>query len=640
VPDITDTPPRGKPETATPGAAEGPRIRETDAPNKDAASLLRDVKAAAPGTAADTSPRETEAVAPDADGTPTGLETDAHAPFLDVASFLRDVKATAPGSIAAPCLRETEADAPYADGAPTGRETDAHAPFLDIVSLLRDVKAAAPATVSAPSLRGTETDATRAAGGSPSLEADAPAAAGTFSSPRTEEDMEVLRIWAAGGSGDKLARRAKSVLYSLDGFSDAAAARKFGSSTCAVATWRKRFLTMGPAGLRRRQGPPRHRVYPYEATRDMVLGILEGPPPKDRGPWTPPAIGRELGITAARVREVFRREELTPPAGRSRRPARPRVRPEADMDVLRAWAACPDSEDAPDPAVAGRARAVLASLEGLAPAPGARPGLTETRRWTRRFLARGPEGILNASPLPPANADDRSRAEELLSAPPPEGLRAWHVPALAEELGISQMRVRNALKEAGIRLAPPPGKTLRAAASRPPEDLEALRRISEGEGCVPPAGPRVGPPGFGPAVRAKAVLKSLEGLEDKEVGDLFGVNWTSVTRWKKLYARGGPEALLDRPQAPPPRVFPYPETRDRVLELLKGPPPPGSGAWTAKALTLATGLSAFRIREVLKKEGITTGPMSGRSLRKKQEPPEAGGAAPRVPPLTQEPGEG
>jgi transposase len=267
--------------------------------------------------------------------------------------------------------------------------------------------------------------------------------------------------------------------------------------------------------------------------------------------------------------------------------------------------------------------------------------LTETRRWTRRFLARGPEGILDASPLPRQSADDLAKAEALLATPPPDGLRAWHVPALAAELGISQMRVRHALKEAGIRLAPPPGKTLCAAASRAPEDLEALKRIADGEASAPPAGPRVGPPGFGPAVRARAVLKSLEGLEDKEVGDLFGVNWTSVTRWKKLYARGGPEALLDRPQAPPRRTFPYSETRDRVLELLKGPPPPGAAIWTAKALTMMTGLSTFRVKDVLKKEGITIGPMTGRRRRKVQAPPpEDGGAETPAPQEAQDPLEG
>ncbi|MDR1038072.1 MAG: helix-turn-helix domain-containing protein [Deltaproteobacteria bacterium] len=136
--------------------------------------------------------------------------------------------------------------------------------------------------------------------------------------------------------------------------------------------------------------------------------------------------------------------------------------------------------------------------------------------------------------------------------------------------------------------------------------------MADGEGLPDSRSTRVGPPGFGPAVRARAVLMSLEGMEAKEAATVLGVNWTSVARWKGLFARGGPQALLDKPQAPPPRAYPYDQTRDMVLALIGGPPPEGLSTWNGKALARALGLSSFRVREVIEKEGIKLGRRRGR----------------------------
>src|SRR5215207_3067370 len=67
------------------------------------------------------------------------------------------------------------------------------------------------------------------------------------------------------------------------------------------------------------------------------------------------------------------------------------------------------------------------------------------------------------------------------------------------------------------------------------------------------------------ASRARAVLLSAEGLDDKEVGRRVGLSNSSAGKWRKRYAKEGIGGLSDAPRSGPPRTI----SDEKVAEVLR-----------------------------------------------------------------------
>lgn len=67
------------------------------------------------------------------------------------------------------------------------------------------------------------------------------------------------------------------------------------------------------------------------------------------------------------------------------------------------------------------------------------------------------------------------------------------------------------------------------------------------------------------ARRARAVLLSAEGLDDKEVGKRVGFSKATAGKWRKRYAAEGIAGLSDAPRSGPPRTI----SDDKVVEVIR-----------------------------------------------------------------------
>ena len=108
----------------------------------------------------------------------------------------------------------------------------------------------------------------------------------------------------------RVVERAKIVLMSGAGSSDAAIARVLSLNPNTVRTWRRRFLSDGVDGLQDlpRSGKP--PVYDKDKLRKDIFDILEEPAPKGQATWDGKAIASELGVSDDIVWRILKKEGI------------------------------------------------------------------------------------------------------------------------------------------------------------------------------------------------------------------------------------------------------------------------------------------------------------------------------------------
>lgn len=105
------------------------------------------------------------------------------------------------------------------------------------------------------------------------------------------------------------------------------------------------------------------------------------------------------------------------------------------------------------------------------------------------------------------------------------------------------------------------------------------------------------------AKRARAVLLSAEGLDDKEVGKRVGFSNATVGKWRKRFSEEGIRGLTDAPRSGPPRTI----ADDRVAELLRltlETKPKKGTHWSTRKMAEKIGISNERVSVIWRTFGL------------------------------------
>jgi len=126
----------------------------------------------------------------------------------------------------------------------------------------------------------------------------------------TESDRDLLGTWTrSGATPQRVARRARIVLLTAEGYSARDIAQRLGVSTHTVSLWRRRFQTGGAAALQR-DAPGRGRKVTVTADADARMRtLLASPPPGLR--WTVRSLATAMGISRASMHRVLKAGKLT-----------------------------------------------------------------------------------------------------------------------------------------------------------------------------------------------------------------------------------------------------------------------------------------------------------------------------------------
>jgi transposase len=128
----------------------------------------------------------------------------------------------------------------------------------------------------------------------------------------TEEQRATLEGWVRRRtSAQALALRARIVLLSASGMSNAAVAREVRVTGQTVGKWRRRFLERGPAGLLDEPRPGAPRTVGDEAVERVIALTLEATPPAATH-WSTRALAARAGVSASSVGRIWRAFGLQP----------------------------------------------------------------------------------------------------------------------------------------------------------------------------------------------------------------------------------------------------------------------------------------------------------------------------------------
>jgi transposase len=108
----------------------------------------------------------------------------------------------------------------------------------------------------------------------------------------------------------------------------------------------------------------------------------------------------------------------------------------------------------------------------------------------------------------------------------------------------------------------------------------------------------------GLALRARMVLRCVEGLTLRAVAAECGVTVGTVLRWRDRFVEGGPGALGDRPKTGRPATHGK-EFATAALARLAQPPPEGFGQWDGALLAKELGCSKHAVWRLLRGQRIS-----------------------------------
>lgn len=103
--------------------------------------------------------------------------------------------------------------------------------------------------------------------------------------------------------------------------------------------------------------------------------------------------------------------------------------------------------------------------------------------------------------------------------------------------------------------------------------------------------------------RAKMILGSEAGIPVKQIAKESNTYPNKVIYWRQRYIEFGLEGLQDKPRSGRPTKYDK-AFRNKVLQLLKEPPPKGLATWDGPSLSKELDVPVDAVWKVLRKEGI------------------------------------
>jgi transposase len=103
--------------------------------------------------------------------------------------------------------------------------------------------------------------------------------------------------------------------------------------------------------------------------------------------------------------------------------------------------------------------------------------------------------------------------------------------------------------------------------------------------------------------RAKIILQSIDGKQNIDIAEYFNTTPAKVGLWRNRFAKDRLAGLNDLPRSGKPATYTE-EHRNKILLLLKDPPPEGQAAWDGGSLAKMLGYSDDAVWRLLRKDGI------------------------------------
>ncbi|MBN1847995.1 MAG: IS630 family transposase [Deltaproteobacteria bacterium] len=103
--------------------------------------------------------------------------------------------------------------------------------------------------------------------------------------------------------------------------------------------------------------------------------------------------------------------------------------------------------------------------------------------------------------------------------------------------------------------------------------------------------------------RAKIILLSLDGLQNKDIAKRFSIRSNTVTDIRKRFNENGIQGLYDKPRSGKPKTYDK-NFRNKVLKLLETEPPSGHASWDGPLIAERLKTSTHAVWRLLHKEGI------------------------------------
>jgi transposase len=129
----------------------------------------------------------------------------------------------------------------------------------------------------------------------------------------TEDQEQTLQQWARGRSlPARLVERARVVLLAAAGKQDLEIASEIGISNQKAARWRKRFLKLGLAGLKKDAPRPGRTPTITAAKVQEVIRKTTQEPPANATHWSTRTMAETVGISEKSVRRIWQSNGLKP----------------------------------------------------------------------------------------------------------------------------------------------------------------------------------------------------------------------------------------------------------------------------------------------------------------------------------------
>ena len=129
----------------------------------------------------------------------------------------------------------------------------------------------------------------------------------------TEEQERTLRQWTRGRSlPARQVERARVVLLAAAGKQDLEIAAEIGISNQKAARWRKRFLTLGLAGLEKDAPRPGRKPTITSATVQEVVRKTTREKPANATHWSTRTMAEAAGLSEKSVRRIWHKHGLKP----------------------------------------------------------------------------------------------------------------------------------------------------------------------------------------------------------------------------------------------------------------------------------------------------------------------------------------